>query len=324
MVDYSKLCGWSPNPAGVERWLTDPTNKTPLFADHGKHLIRTDIKDTLLYPPLLKLHPKWKRGAQGIGDCVSWGYEIAVTMLMAIEIVLKGELEGWEGEAATEAIYGGSRVEAEGRTSGGWRDGSYGGAASKWVRNFGILLRKDYSKETGNPEHNLLTYSANKASQWGNYGCGGSKDKGVLDAIAKKHPVRSTALTKTFEEACAAIMNGYPVPVCSGQGFTRNTRDKDGFCVASGRWSHCMCFIGCRGGSRPGLLCMNSWGKSVSGPVWPEDMPESVAACSWWVDADTCNSMLRGNDSFALSNFDGFEPQLLPDWGFSTWKDLLG
>ncbi len=323
MNDLSHLGGWNPNPAGVERWLKHHSNKTPLFADHGPKIVASEIKDTFLYEYLLRLHPTWKRGAQGIGDCTSWGWEIACTILMATQIAKMGRLEGFLGEAATEAIYGGARVEAEGRKTGGWTDGWYGAGCAKWVKNWGVVLRKDHSIQTGNKEHDLTRYSSDKAKNWGNYGCGGQNDKSLLDAVAKLHPVQSTALVTTFEQAAAAIMNGYPVPVCSGQGFA-STRDKDGFARGQGSWSHCMCFVGCRGGSRPGLLCMNSWGASCSGPVWPETMPEAVRVCTWWVEPSTANSMLRGEDSFAVSELNGFPPAKLPDWGLDAWKKLFG
>ena len=69
-----------------------------------------------------------------------------------------------------------------------------------------------------------------------------------------------------------------------------------------------MSFIAVRYGSRPGLLCLNSWGPSwVRGPKWPEDMPEG----SFWVDKDTVDAMLRGGDSFAVGSVAGFD-----------WRDL--
>ena len=234
---------------------------------------------------------------------------------MAVDIVLRGQAEQWKGEAATESIYGGARVEASGVRRGGWGDGSYGGAAAKWVRKWGVLLRADYSKKTGNDEHDLRRYSSKKAKDWGNYGCGGQRDDtgdGPLDKIAREHPVKTTSLVVNFEEAAAAISNGYPVPVCSGQGFS-SSRDNDGFCRARGSWSHCMLFWGVRFGRRPGLLCANSWGHSVDGTRWPKKMPDSVAACSWWVDADVATRMLRGQDSFAMSGFEGFKRRQV-DW----------
>lgn len=77
-----------------------------------------------------------------------------------------------------------------------------------------------------------------------------------------------------------------------------------------------MCFAGVRW-DRPGLLCINSWGASNTGARWPENMPDVVAECSFWVDAKIVDRMLAGRDSFAISGYDGFPPRALPDWGLS-------
>lgn len=54
---------------------------------------------------------------------------------------------------------------------------------------------------------------------------------------------------------------------------------------------------------------MNSWGYSVDGPRYPDNMPDAVAACSWWVEERVADRMLRGQDSFAVSNFSDFRKQ---------------
>ena len=56
---------------------------------------------------------------------------------------------------------------------------------------------------------------------------------------------------------------------------------------------------------RPGLLCVNSWPVNwISGPKRHEQ-PDG----SFWVDAEVADSMLRQNDSFALSGFEGYPSQ---------------
>lgn len=251
-------------------------------------------------------------GRQGIGDCVSWGWAHGADHLLAVDLML-GKTGRWH-DAATESIYGGSRVEARGRSSGGWGDGSYGGAAAKWVRDWGIIYRQPYAGA------DLTTYSAQRAKQWGNYGNGGQGDDGKLDAVAREHPVKTVALVTTFDEAAAAISSGYPIPVCSGQGFS-STRDQWGEAAPRGSWAHCMVFIGYRPdlsdqqiehppgsgnyvrGPPAGLLCLNSWGPSwIRGPKWPADQPDG----SFWVDVATCTRMLRGRDSYAMSGYVGF------------------
>jgi hypothetical protein len=306
--NIEQLCGYKPNRRATEKYVG--SLPLPEFAAAAPALMRQRERDTVLYPALFSLHPSWRRGSQGIGDCVSWGYELACTLLKAIQIVSLGRPEMWHAEVATESIYGGSRVEARGRKTGGWSDGSYGAAAAKWVHEWGVLLRQNYSQQTGNSDHDLSSYSSKRAKDWGNWGCGGQSDKDALDLVAREHPVQTVSLVATFDEAAAAIQNGFPVPVCSGQGFS-SARDKEGFCAPQGSWAHCMCFIGVRYGARPGLLCANSWGRSVKGPFWPAEAPEAITWCAWWVDADVCNRMLSGRDSFALSNFKGFPARKL-------------
>ncbi len=294
-----KHFGYRPNRAATARFLAN--QPFPEFGALGLEPKRDQA--TVLYRPVIEVIPDWQRGSQAIGDCVSWGFELGCTALLAAQAATgEGEIIA---EVATEAIYGGARVEGQGKDQDRGGDGTWGSAAAEWVKKYGVNLRIDYSERTGNSDHDLTRYSGNRAQSWGRYGCGGKSDRGKLDAIAREHPVRTVSLVTSFDQAAAAIANGYPVPVCSGQGFT-SQRDRDGFCYARGSWSHCMLFWGVRH-DRPGLLCTNSWGHSVDGPTWDEEgQPEAIAACSWWVDARTADRMLSGRDSFALSDMDGF------------------
>lgn len=300
--------GYVPQPAKSAAFVATLPGRSLSTAAPG--LFRDDDKtQILLYRPMFKAYQrKYGRpfivGQQGIGDCVSWGYKHGCDITLAVDCELGAVPKDQWIEAATESIYGGSRVEANGGPppNGGWGDGSYGGGASKFLHDYGVCFRQDY------PEFgfDLTTYSSRRAKDWGNYGNGGQSDAGRFDQEAKKHPVRNVSLVVNFEEAAAAIKSGYPVPVCSGQGFS-SSRDSAGFCRPSGSWSHCMCFIGVRY-DRPGLLCLNSWGPSwVSGPKWPDDQPEG----SFWVDESVATRMLSGRDSFALAGVGGFK-----------WRDL--
>ena len=71
------------------------------------------------------------------------------------------------------------------------------------------------------------------------------------------------ANVRSWDECRAAIRNGYPVLVCSDQGFAME-RDDDGFCNPRGTWYHAMAVIGVRGGERPGGFLLNSWGPDVA------------------------------------------------------------
>lgn len=309
--------GYEPHPEETRRFVESLPK--PFLAQAGPELLQArEKKPVFLYRALYEAYAahnggkQWKVGAQGIGDCVSWGWAHGADIHLAVMWKL-GDSAEWK-QAATEAIYGGSRVEARGVTRGGWSDGSYGAAAAKWVRDWGIVFRQPYNTV------DLTTYSASRAKDWGNYGCGGRDDNGYLDKIASSHPIKNVVVVRNFEEAAAAIASGYPVPVCSSQGFS-STRDKDGFAAPRERWAHCMVFVGVRYEPRPGLLCLNSWGPDwISGPKWPEDQPDG----SFWVDAEVATRMLRGGDSFAVSGYEGFPYRDLShgDWVETDTKRL--
>jgi len=232
--------------------------------------------------------------AQAIGDCVSWGFGHCVDVLSAVEIVLRGEAEQYLADCATEWIYGTSRV-----IQGGGRlrnsDGSLGSWAQAAVKENGTLIRKDYGNGV-----DLRKYSGDRAKDWGWRGLPHEMEK-----IADEHPVETTALVTSYEEARDSIANGYPVAVCSGVGFTME-RDSEGFCRRKGSWAHCMAFTGVDDShNRPGLLCQNSWGDYVGGPT-----RHGQPVGSFWVDAETADAMLRQNDSYALSGFKGYPKQV--------------
>jgi len=323
--------GYRPNPEGTDKFLKSMDKPTireagpELFKPHnarpegGTSLYQAPQEGAYPYRALFKAHQQvygeeWVCGTQGIGDCVSWGWHHGVAIASAVEFV-QGNTSEWK-LPATEAIYGGARVEGSGHPGdgmkpyGGYSDGSYGGVAAKWVHTKGgILYREKYEK------FDLSKYSPKVAKEWGAFGCGGRGDSGAADAIAAKHPCKRVALVATFEEAAAAIRSGYPVPVCSNQGF-RSVRDADGFSAASGSWAHCMCFIAVRY-DKPGLLCLNSWGPDwIKGPKFPSDQPDG----SFWVSVNTVNRMLSGKDSFAVSAVDGFpfRPLDNADWVYNV------
>jgi len=300
-----QLFGWEENPEGIkaaaQQWGS-------LFEVNGSLAGPSSDKNIHLWNALRAVHPKWRRGAQKIGDCVSWGSELAATTIMALQAV-DGK-QKWITEAATESIYGLCRVEALNKKRGGRSDGAFGYAAAKAVNKYGILLRSDYSKLTGIDEHDLRKYSGTKAKSWGDYGCGGSKDKGKLDELAKKYPVKQVAQIKTVEELVAAITNGYPVTIASGYGFGRMKRDENGVCPRSGTWYHQMVILGIQ--HRAGQVdsrCFQSWGPaSASGPD-PGIEWSAASGCSWWINERTMAGLLKSGDCWAYGNLEGFPKQ---------------
>lgn len=307
--------GYEPNPDGVNDFLRELPE--PMFRQAGAETIaKAKGHDTFLYRAAYKAHQAlynrpWVVERQGIGDCVSWGWAHGIYVAQSVDWET-GRLAQPPPFPSTESIYGGSRVEARGRDGtgrspvGGWSDGSYGAVAARWVRDWGVVYREKF------PDYDLSAYSASRAKSWGAYGNGGQGDGGRLDKIAKRHPAQHVALVKDFAAAAAAIEAGFPIPVCSMQGF-ESVRDQHAFARASGSWAHCMCFVAVRykanGSPDDALLCLNSWGpRWISGPKWPADMPDG----SFWVRRATVERMLGNQpDSFAVGSVSGF-----------GWRDL--
>jgi len=307
-----QLYGWSPNPAAVESYLNAPDNKYPVFTASGAQLKREyEKKDTNLALGIVACNPNWQRGAQGIGDCVSWGLELAGTALVAKQCLRTGNKKMF-CEVATEPLYGGSRVEVYGIKYGSWEDGANGAKAAEFARRYGMHLRKDHSKETGNPEHDLRKYDAKRAKQWGYYGCGGQRDGGKLDLLAKNMPAKTTTLVTCFDDVAAAIAGAKcPVTIASNYGSSMK-RDKWGQCKWDGSWNHQMVLLAVRFGPRPGARCFQSWGPMVASGG--EDPNESdfgkykfMSGCSWWIPASDIDRICKQGDSHAIGDIEGWK-----------------
>lgn len=316
----AKLFGYKPNPEETEWILGDPdTPKVYALSPSDSNRIRkshTNRDPLLLTDALIALQPNFRRGAQRIGSCVGWGWEICGRVAHAVDIVLDKEPTKFVGEFSIESCYGGGRCEARGRDFAGFQDGSYGSVTAKFVTKWGWLPRKNWGLVTGVSDHDVSVHSEERTKQWGAYGNGGKSDGGKLDDVCKRYPASDCVLITNFDDAANAILNGWPIAVCSGQGFTQK-RDSQGFCAPRGSWAHCMALLGVRFGSRPGLLCMNSWGNSNSGPHGIQTH-EEVMKASFWIDADVCTKMLRGQDSFAVCGVNGLEPRTI-DWSLG-WE----
>lgn len=286
--DIAAKCGWIRDPEAVAAVLQ--ALPQPLFAEAGAALLDTPERDVFLWDAAkhvigdhLPAHDQ-----DGVGCCVGEGFSSAVEYLQCVEIALGGEPDLFE-PICSEAVYALSRVEIGGGRLIG--DGSVGAWAARAVCEYGVLPRMRFGA------YDLESFDPERARDWGRHGLPDN-----LEPDARLHPVQTVSLVRSFTEARAAIAHGYPVAVCSDQGFTLE-RDADGFCLPRGRWGHCMCFIGVTNGRRPGLCCLQSWGPNVpTGPMGLGDPPP----WSFWVDAEIADRMLAEGDSWALSAFVGF------------------
>jgi hypothetical protein len=302
-----------PAPVLTFGWVDDPVARAASFAraaplvfadtPAGKMVMGDD--DVYLWRAVRKAAGKaeladWYPNVnqRDVGCCVGCGWKHAVDVCAASQVV-NGKAETWK-PVSVEVIYGGSRVEVGGgRISG---DGSIGAWAAEWVnKRGGVLPMAKY------PAADLSEFSPARARQFGK--------SGVPDALepeAREHPVKGVALVTSWADVSRSIRQGYPVAVCSMQGFTMH-RDAQGFAQPQGQWAHCMCFVGVRNGDRPGAFCLNSWGDSAhTGPKFPADMP----VAGFWVDAQTVERMVAQGDSYAISDLQGFPARKL-DWFFT-------
>ena len=298
MADFLPMFGYSPDRDATDAFLASLPK--PTLAQAGPDLALDENRDVFLGDYLLRCDPGWKRGAQKIGSCVGWGWALSCDILACCDVLMRNEPEVYGGRVLEASVYAFSRVEVRGqRNLGG--DGSYGGAAAKAVTKFGTLhYGVEYAGER------FTDNSGVREKEWGRDGV---PDR--LEPFAAKHKVSSVALVTTFEDAAKAIQNGYPVAVCSMRGFSMTLRD--GYLTPMGSWAHCMMFAGVRWTPKPALLCVNSWGDCYTGSV-DSKLPAQFQRSAGWVEASTCTSMLKGEDSFALSGYSGFAPRTLPDW----------
>jgi len=302
--------GYTPDPEGTRAFLATLGDEKYFSQAGAEAMKEAKGVDTFLYRQMDAAHRArygkpfvaWR---QSIGDCVSFGAAGAVFCQDSVSWSL-GKLPEPPLVPATEALYGGARVEAMRKPGdgaqpyGGFNDGATGFGAAKFLREFGVIYRE---KVNG---IDLTTYSGERAKQWGAYGCGGQNDKGVMDGIAKKHPCKHVVAVRTWAELAAALESGYPVTLASSQGF-QSVRNKDGIAEASGTWMHQQVAIAIRhkkNGSPDDLvLILNSWGPNwISGPKVPADMPDG----SYWARRSVVETRML-EDAWAIGDTQGFK-----------------
>jgi len=283
-------------------WRPGPAKHRPEFATFNYALQRTGRRKLALLWKYLERATKAPLVPhdQKIGDCVSQAYGLGIDVLTCVQMYSLRRLERWAGKAATEVIHAGARVQIAGGNLP-FRDGCAGEWAADWCMHYGSLLRQAYG------DFDFTTYDGLKARAWA-HKCnecttwGGGVPEELI-SLCKEHPVRTAAVVKTWDEACDATSNGYPIILCSDQGFS-NERDEDGFAKPiSEKWYHAMLLAGTDTLSRRhGGLVINSWGKKwIKGPKrW--NQPDG----SFWVDPDTIEYMLSFGDSYAISNYRGY------------------
>lgn len=339
--NYTPRFGYKPNPAATFRFVRNL--RIPHISTHAPHLLETNAeRDACPILDLYAVDPNYKRGAQAIGDCVSWGFSLGASIVLAGQVV-RGEAE-WPGAWISENATYGLRAEVDPRNFANYQDGWYGSGAAEAYTKYGAIPSLDWSKETGNPDHDIRQYSGDRAKEWGKYGCGGQGDNGKLDSIAKKYPIREVSMITTLESAEAVMDRGCPIPICSDMGFGQMQRNEEGIVRPSGSWAHCM-LDGLklwRKGRRLWSI-HQSWGNSCSGPQpyieeivkqyyttirkamrWTVTAMKDIAAkvinsigqYTWLVEDEPFLRILKQQDSYSLSGAEGYN---LPIWDLDNF-----
>lgn len=310
--------GYVANPEGTREFLRELDQ--PLFRQAGAEVIAgAKGKDAYLYRFADRCHRQrygrpfgpWNQGSAG--TCVSFGWAMGSYIGQCVDHVTGG-LNECPLVVDTSSIYGGSRT--AGRmppvTNAGWSDGSYGGAAARWVSGRcrqsgigGILYCQKYG------DIDLTHYSIDRSRNWGCYGV-----PAELAKEANKHTARAVALCEDWESLVSALESGMCVPVCSNIGFASGDRDADGFCRRASAWNHCLVAISVKyaknngpGSATPmknprdGILILNSWGNYVGGGKHPADQPDG----SFWITRADAEAILAQGDSFVIGSVDGFK-----------------
>lgn len=286
-------------------WHHDPAVAAAALADVDRHFDRTPAgraalgdEDVFLWNAVRKVAnrgPPWYPNInQGpVGCCVGAGWKHAVDVCQASQI-LSGRRAEWKPVSA-EMIYAVSRIDVgRGQIRG---DGSVGDWARQAVEKFGVVPME----KVGGTD--LTEFSPQRAKDWGSRGAPSD-----VKAAGRDHLVKASTLVKTWADVKRAIQQGYPIAVCSNQGFVMQ-RDRNGFARPSGTWAHCMSIHAVRV-NPPGAFVLNNWGDDAhTGPVWPPDMP----VAGFWADPQTIERMVAMGDSYALSDVAGF-PARVPDW----------
>ena len=288
MSDKIALCGWRNNPDAVKAVLdTLPRPRLKAFRQGGWDG-RTNV--CLWDAAIRATGANLPAHNQNRGTCVSHGWSAGCDYLSCVEIAQLGMSLEYD-PISHACVYGMAKEIGNDLSS---EDGAVGAWAAKAVSTCGVVRNSDV--EDTDTDDAL-------AVKWGAHGVPAD-----VKALAKPHLVKTVSLVTSFQAAADALANGYPVAVCSNQGFS-DTRDSQGFCFPHGVWNHCMLFIGVVNISgRRGLVCLQSWGQNTpGGPVVLGTAPDN----SFGVDAHTADQMLSQQDSFALSAFDGFPSRKL-------------
>jgi hypothetical protein len=267
-------------------------------------------RDVVLWPALFEEYSDWSFGRQGTGDCVSWGWKHCLDIRMSVLAALGGAKRP-DALHCQESIYGFGKCELK-NSYGFHGSGMSGVDAARATNRFGCLYRKTY------PTIDLSEYSGDRAIAWGE---SPRRTHGVpddLEPIAKEHCTLDYAVVQSLDSAAKLIVGGFPFIYC-GYTYWGTRRGDDGLATSFDSGWHCMTATGVRfkdGKPWAFWIANTGHGNHCSGPLGPFNMPSTYADCGSWIPIEKIEPVILAGDCYSTSIVGGWEPLLIPDWGF--------
>jgi hypothetical protein len=293
--------GWIPpveQPAAVVAMGKKASGDIPTYVRAAKAEGPGPVKKNLSDDAKALLGAHIPTRAQQVGDCVSQGAANAIDYLKCSQWARGPPGPHPFSPTFAPFLYGVSRVQILGGQLG-QADGSTGWAGFEAARKYGSLD----SNTAGLPP-----YSGAVARAWG-------RKPGVPERffdLARAHKITGARVT-CYADVADSLLNGWPVTVASGQGFTRTKISAERLWgLPIGRWPHQMAFIAVdtvihcppvAGGGVGACLCINSWGPDAHGPC-----PDGSPPGSFWVASRIVERMVAEGDSYSYQSVAGFGP----------------
>lgn len=182
-------------------------------------VFKKEVKDIDVYNIEVEDDNSYIVDGISVHNCVSRGWSRAVDNLQCMLILSGSPLE--YKFISHAYIYGNAKDIGHDLSP---QDGAVGAWASHAVIERGVITNEDCNDKDADYD--------DLAVKWGAQGVPTN-----FQTMGKQHLVKTSALVTTPEEARDALVNGYPIPVCSDQGF-QMTRDSEGYCAPQGSWGH--------------------------------------------------------------------------------------
>ena len=287
----SQQFGWRP-PSKLDTITPRFKDACSKFVDFGKDSVSL-IYEYYQLDREKRLTPFFQTGP----DCTSQASGMGIELIEIIQHLCKKSR--YVGPIATEILHVGARSIIGGRKRGGVAVAE----AIEFMRDYGVLFRKDY----GSIDLTTYDYSNNDILN-------GRINPLLLEECAK-HKIETATLVSTWDEARDAVSSLQPVIIGSNVGFQYTgtlMRDADGFVQANGAWAHAWLLIGIDDGVRPGGCLLSSWGENwVKGPKRHRQPNGSI-----WVDREVLELMLAEyGDSYAINTLTN-----LDNTDYKIWK----